>query len=80
MADTKTKTQGWAVIEEVEPYHPVGDTTREKTTTFVHWIFDNQKAANATKKDLALAGKKVTVKKVTDEPWSLSPKKKEGAK
>ena len=72
---TDKKTQGWAVIEEVAPYHPLGDTDREKTTTFVHWIFDNQKGANATKDDLLLAGKKVTVKKVTDEPWSLSPKK-----
>lgn len=67
---------GWAVIEKVEDYHPMGDPEREKTDEFIHWIYDDKKQANAL---LRLLRKRATdrtyyIRATEAESWEL-PKK-----
>ena len=70
---------GWAVIEKVEEYHPLGDPEREKTDEFIHWIYDDKKQANALKRVLVKEGKdktKVSVRETAAETWDPKKEKK----
>jgi hypothetical protein len=71
---------GWAVVQTVGEYHPEGDTSRPKTTEFIHWVFSEQKDAQSHADDLLLATGSATVytvKKVDQDPWTIPALRKQ---